>query len=264
VSNSYSSVTGRLIDRGSKDPLSYGTIVLKQKGQEARQTMTDTWGNFRFDSVPWGASVLNLRHVGYDNASVNFNIADAGETVELGDILMRFGTVQLSTISSQDGGWFGEQDVTTGVKPIRKLSKNVGFAGGEIEVEVKVAVADYMRKRMIIKEEIPKGFIVEAVASSGGEFSVNGQMVLFEFRKYEGADTLTVKYKISIPEKTKGVFSIVGHVFGGKTAYFAELETVGLPEPPTPAGCWNLKVAKSEFTVKQGVRLNPVEGSLNE
>lgn len=59
-------LSGRLLDAGSGEPLSSATVILRPEG---RRAVTDDRGRFRFDSVPAAGHELEVEHLGYEAAS---------------------------------------------------------------------------------------------------------------------------------------------------------------------------------------------------
>ena len=252
------SISGRLEGpKGTKNPVN-ADVFLEIEDKIVVQVSTDSSGKFLIAPVNPGIYSVRIVHFDYLAKTISPLPVQAGKSTDLG-------TVSLAPRPPADTsfalGWIEDGEITTGLKPSRSLSNNVGFAGGELEVELHINVLKYMRKKMIIKELIPRGFDAVELKSTGGDFRVEQNRVIIKFKKYDGPDTLTLKYKLVIPENVKGAFSISGYVFGGKEAYFTTPNEMVLISGEGPKS-WNVNLDNTEFTVRQGVRLNPVEGSL--
>jgi len=173
------SISGKLEATKSAPSLANAQVFLELEGKTVVKVSTDSSGKFSIAPVNPGTYSVRIVPFDYVEKTISPVPVQAGKSTNLG-------TISLATRPQQDTsfvvGWIAEGEITTGVKPSRSLSSNVGFAGGELEVELHIAVSKYMRKRMIIKELIPQGFGAEELESSGGDFTIERNRVIIKFK----------------------------------------------------------------------------------
>src|SRR5688572_22608152 len=84
------SVKGVAMDTLSRQPVAMATVTLVEKKDSSLVsfTMTDNAGRFELTGIANGEYRLLLSHVNYHNASVLFNITDAGKQQDLATVIM--------------------------------------------------------------------------------------------------------------------------------------------------------------------------------
>lgn len=86
-------VTGRILDEVSKEPLPGANAVLKGT---ALGSITDLDGYFSFGGVPTGDQVIVISYVGYENIEKMINITSG--TTDLGTINLKLGAIGLKEV----------------------------------------------------------------------------------------------------------------------------------------------------------------------
>ena len=94
-------ITGRLIDKDTKEPLEYATAVLfeEENGALVTGVITSSDGKFTIKNIKKGAYTLEVSFIGYTKQRVeNINLTADQKNINLGTIALVIGTNQLNEV----------------------------------------------------------------------------------------------------------------------------------------------------------------------
>lgn len=81
------SITGKVIDQGTKEPLPYVNIVVKDAANKLiTGGITNDAGTFKISNLPLGKSIVEIQFIGYKTINRPINIARKNKKINLGTI----------------------------------------------------------------------------------------------------------------------------------------------------------------------------------
>lgn len=81
------SITGKVIDQGTKEPLPYVNIVVKDAANKLiTGGITNDAGTFKISNLPLGKSIVEIQFIGYKTINRPINIARQNKKINLGTI----------------------------------------------------------------------------------------------------------------------------------------------------------------------------------
>jgi len=124
-------ISGRIFDRQSHQPLPYATVVLKQKSDNSfiSGTITNENGIFVLENISQGNYIIDISFIGYKNYTTEIHIGKLNTTYDLGKIEVEPDTKEL-----------GEIQVTAAREAISQtlekrsfsIDENISQAGGSV------------------------------------------------------------------------------------------------------------------------------------
>jgi outer membrane receptor protein involved in Fe transport len=159
------SVTGKVFDKTTKQPLEYATIVVinKQTGKIVTGNVADVKGVFRVSNIPAGVYIIEIDFIGYEKSSVEgVKIGEAGSSVSLGSVFLSPSTHSLEGV------------IVTADKPVveSKIDKIVYNASSDITSQGGLAI-DVLKKVPQVSVDIDGN--VELQGNSNIRFLINGK-----------------------------------------------------------------------------------------
>ncbi|MBL4754034.1 MAG: carboxypeptidase regulatory-like domain-containing protein [Flavobacteriales bacterium] len=133
------SISGRLEGpKGTKNPVN-ADVFLEIEDKIVVRVTTDSSGKFLIAPVNPGIYSVRIVHFDYLEKSISPVPVQAVKSTNLGSISLAprpptdLGTLSLAPRPPADSsfalGWIEDGEITTALKPSRRLSNNVGFAG---------------------------------------------------------------------------------------------------------------------------------------
>lgn len=157
-------LSGKVFDKDSKQPLEYATITIisKQSGKIITGTVADVKGAFSISNIPFGTYQINIEFIGYQKSTLdNISINNNG-SVSLGTIFLSPSTHNLQNV------------IVLGDKPIveSKIDKIVYNASNDITSQGGAAI-DVLKKVPHVTVDIDGN--VELQGNSNIRFLINGK-----------------------------------------------------------------------------------------
>lgn len=104
------SLSGKVIDAESKDPILFGTITLYQNGVMKAGTETDFDGNYNFSNLDPGTYAVEASYLGYQTLRVTGAVIAAGSVLKLDVSINKNQTKTLEVIVTDYNKTLGEPD----------------------------------------------------------------------------------------------------------------------------------------------------------
>ncbi len=92
------SLTGRILDENSKDPIGYANISLEKDSKPIKGTSSMEDGSFIFTHIPVGIYTLKVSFIGYGESSRNISITGKNKDIKLGKIFLQEDSKQLEDV----------------------------------------------------------------------------------------------------------------------------------------------------------------------
>lgn len=186
---------GKIIDKGTKEPIPFANIVIEQGGKQSGGTTTDFDGNYTIKPIPPGKYDLKATYVGYKPIMVK-DIVIVGNQISFQDLSMESTMINIETFEVVD-------------YKVPLIDKDQTSTGGTMT-----------------SEEISKmpGRSAQSVAITvGGVFSQDGSMGSIRGARTDGTvtyvDGIRVRGSTSVP---KAAIEQVTVITGGTPANYGE------------------------------------------
>ncbi len=157
-------ITGKVFDKESNQPLEYATITIisKQSGKIITGTVADVKGAFSITNIPFGTYQVNVEFLGYEKSVIDNIIINSKSPVSLGAIFLSSSTHNLQNI------------IVMGDKPIveNKIDKIVYNVSNDISSQGGAAI-DVLKKVPQVSVDIDGN--VELQGNSNIRFLINGK-----------------------------------------------------------------------------------------
>lgn len=92
------SISGKVVDKNSKSPISYVNIVLKQENKVITGTITQDNGTFNIKNIALGIYTVEIQFIGYKNQNRLITLTNADKSSNLGTILLEEDAIQLEGV----------------------------------------------------------------------------------------------------------------------------------------------------------------------
>ena len=160
-----SSISGKVFDKSTGEPLEYATIslVIKSSGKTVNGTIADIKGAFTISNIPFDTYLVNIEFIGYEKSSLdNIIISSEKRTVSLGTVSLAPSTRSLQNVT------------ITGDKPVveSKIDKIVYNVANDITSQGGAAI-DVLKKVPQVTVDIDGN--VELQGNSNIRFLINGK-----------------------------------------------------------------------------------------
>ena len=157
-------ITGKVFDKESNQPLEYATITIisKQSGKIITGTVADVKGAFSITNIPFGTYQVNVEFLGYEKSVIDNIIINSKSPVSLGAIFLSSSTHNLQNI------------IVMGDKPVveNKIDKIVYNVSNDISSQGGAAI-DVLKKVPQVSVDIDGN--VELQGNSNIRFLINGK-----------------------------------------------------------------------------------------
>jgi ferric enterobactin receptor len=162
---SNSTLTGKILDKSTNQPLEYATIsvINIESGKTITGTITDVHGAFGIPDIPYGTYRIVIGFIGYENITVDNVTFSAGKR-----------SVSLGTLSLQPSMTSLQNVTITGDKPIieSKIDKIVYNASNDITSQGGAAI-DVLKKVPQVTVDVDGN--VELQGNANIRFLINGK-----------------------------------------------------------------------------------------
>ena len=91
------SVKGKIVDADTKEPLSFGSVLLYKEGKNIESKLPDASGAFIFETIPTGEYTIELKAVGYVAHKTSPFVINA-QNIDLGLILLSVDNIELEGV----------------------------------------------------------------------------------------------------------------------------------------------------------------------
>ncbi|UUX91879.1 6-bladed beta-propeller [Methanoplanus endosymbiosus] len=129
--------------------------------------------------------------------------------------------------------------VTDPVCTSREIHSSALFSGGETKVTISIKNAE--GKPLVLKEQVPAGWMVSRGIDSADSFSFGQDIAQWEWTEVSG-ENLSINYQLKTPESAEtGIYSLNGTLFGqnGIICSIGGNNTINVTKtPPSPAIEW--------------------------
>lgn len=160
-----SSLSGKVLDKSTGEPLEYATISLvsKTSGKTVTGTVADSKGTFTISNIPYDTYIVNIEFIGYEKSSLeNIAVSNEKRSVSLGTVSLSPSTRSLQNVT------------ITGDKPVveSKIDKIVYNVSNDITSQGGAAI-DVLKKVPQVTVDIDGN--VELQGNSNIRFLINGK-----------------------------------------------------------------------------------------
>lgn len=94
------SVTGKVIDSKTKEPIPYATIIIKDIiGKTVTGSITNDSGNFEIKKLPEGKNIVEVQFIGYKTISKEVNLASGNLKQNLGTVTLTEESANLNEVT---------------------------------------------------------------------------------------------------------------------------------------------------------------------
>lgn len=160
-----SSLSGKVVDKSTGEPLEYATISLvsKTSGKTVTGTVADSKGTFTISNIPYDTYIVNIEFIGYEKSSLeNIAVSNEKRSVSLGTVSLSPSTRSLQNVT------------ITGDKPVveSKIDKIVYNVSNDITSQGGAAI-DVLKKVPQVTVDIDGN--VELQGNSNIRFLINGK-----------------------------------------------------------------------------------------
>lgn len=128
VSFSQVTMSGKIIDKGNNDPMSYVNVALFKDGKLAKGTMSNDDGVFTIEHIAPGLYTVQVSFMGYVNAEKKVNITGKNPVVNAGKIFLTEDTKQLKEVEVVSQGSQVKFDID---KKVFSVDQSIAAAGGD-------------------------------------------------------------------------------------------------------------------------------------
>ena len=212
-------IKGKVIDKQSENPI-VGAIV-ELIGSEKLQVLTDSQGNFTLPNIPVGRQSINIRFVGFENATVSDIVVTSGKDNVLQiSLIEKFNSLDEVVISQPTKSRAINKMAVVSTKQFTVEEVN-RFSGGRSDVArlvsnfAGVSTGDDSRNDIVVRGNSPTGMLwrVEGIPSpSPNHFSTlgttGGPVSALNPNILSNSDFLTSAFPAEYGNAISGVFDL--------------------------------------------------------
>ncbi len=203
------SITGKVIENTTKQPVAYAAIVIKSKeGQTITGGITTEDGNFEVDKLPEGTFVLEIQFIGYKTHVQELVISKKRKKIEIGTITLVEDTQKLEEVEVVAERTTIEQRVDRKVINVGKDLTTAGATASDIMNNIPSVNVDSQTGDITLRGNSNVRVMVDGKLSNVPVAQLLRQIPSTSIKSIELITNPSAKYN---PEGMSGIINIVLH-----------------------------------------------------
>lgn len=202
------SISGKVVDKNSKSPISYVNIVLKQENKVITGTITQDNGTFNIKNIALGIYTIEIQFIGYKNQNRSITLTNADKSNNLGTILLEEDAIQLEGVDVVKEKSTFEQKIDRKVINIGKDLITSGATAGEIMNNIPSVTVDPQTNAISLRGNSNVRILVDGKPSNMSSEQLLQQIPSASIKQVELITNPSAKYN---PEGMSGIINIVLH-----------------------------------------------------
>ncbi|MNK16407.1 TonB-dependent Receptor Plug Domain protein [compost metagenome] len=201
------SVSGKIIDKTTKEPLPYVSIVIKENGTVVTGGITEDNGNFTIKNLALKSYMLEVQFMGYKTHTASITLNDVTKTINLGTIILAEEATTLDEVNIVKEVSTIEQKIDRKVITVGRDLTTAGGTASEIMNNIPSVNVDQDGK-ISLRGNANVRVLVDGRPTNMDPAQLLKQIPSTSIKKIELITNPSAKYN---PEGMSGIINIVLH-----------------------------------------------------
>lgn len=201
------SITGKVTDKATAEPIPYITITVKDNGTVVTGGITDDNGDFAIKNLPLKNYTVELQFMGYKTQQATANLSDTNKTVSLGNIAIAEDITQLKEVEIVKETTTIEQKIDRKVITVGRDLTTAGGTASEIMNNIPSVNVDHEGKISLRGNENVR-ILIDGRPTTIDPAQLLKQIPSSSIKKIELITNPSAKYN---PEGMSGIINIILH-----------------------------------------------------
>ncbi len=207
-SNNPGSVSGKVIDKNSKQPISYVNISIKNGEKIVTGGITDDNGNFSIKNIALGNYTVELLFMGFKTQTFTINLTLGDKSANLNTILLEEEAVQLKSVEIVSERSTIVQKIDRKVINVGKDLIASGNSASEIMNNIPTVSIDAQTKEISLRGNTNVRILIDGKPSNIDASQLLQQIPSSSIKQIELITNPSAKYN---PEGMSGIINIILH-----------------------------------------------------
>ncbi|TBX70378.1 TonB-dependent receptor [Flavobacterium silvisoli] len=207
------SISGKVIDKNSKQPIPYVNVTLKQAGKFITGGITQDNGNFTIKNLALEKYTVEFQFIGYKKQTVDVTLDVNSKSVSMNTILLEEEAVQLEGVEIVKEKSTYEQKIDRKVINVGKDLISAGATAGEIMNNIPSVSVDAQTNAISLRGNENVRILVDGKPTNIDPSQLLKQIPSASIKQIELITNPSAKYN---PEGMSGIINIVLHKNAGQ------------------------------------------------
>ncbi len=207
------SISGKVIDKNSKQPIPYVNVTLKQAGKFVTGGITQDNGNFTIKNLALESYTVEFQFIGYKKQTVNVTLDTNSKSVSMNTILLEEEAVQLEGVEIVKEKSTYEQKIDRKVINVGKDLISAGATAGEIMNNIPSVSVDAQTNAISLRGNENVRILVDGKPTNIDPSQLLKQIPSASIKQIELITNPSAKYN---PEGMSGIINIILHKNAGQ------------------------------------------------
>ena len=202
------SISGKVIDKNSKQPIPYVNISVKLDGKVITGGITQENGNFNIKNLELKEYVVDFQFIGYKKQTITVNLNDTAKNVTLNTISLEEEAVQLEGVEIVKEKSTYEQKIDRKIINVGKDLISAGATAGEILNNIPSVSVDAQTNAISLRGNENVRVLIDGKPTNIDPAQLLKQIPSASIKQIELITNPSAKYN---PEGMSGIINIVLH-----------------------------------------------------
>lgn len=200
------SISGKLIEKKSKNPVPYSNISIKKDSKIVTGGISQDNGNFTIKNIPFGDYTVDIESIGFKKITKNISISTNDKSVTLGTIALEESATQLEAVEVVREKTTYEQKIDRKVINVGKDLISAGATAGEILNNIPSVQVDPQTNAISLRGNENVRVLVDGKPTNIDPAQLLKQIPSSSIKSVELITNPSAKYN---PEGMSGIINIV-------------------------------------------------------